>query len=465
MKYLNEDISVEFTGLNVQEDGVYIFDVRINSFTGTLIFKGNMFLRKGQTKATLYLNDIIDNYTFVNKSILKPIESSIINTNYIYPYYVSLDVNGEVINVVSDTVFHVNRYPNYKGYLDCDAFEKAGTIRKSAILLQGYASDENKLIPRYPFMNSDEYCLNIAIEENRASNGILEIDGEVYKQSTYSLRQGESTITNTLTDLYHDAKYSALLPTVVVDTSGFMGDDGKYVDYVKSLDFISIWDEDDVIVGDFTTIGKSKKVFDVHTLYNRVYIGDYSKSGDYIEIVSPQSTPFTISFNLNIVKDTSVTISDIMVYQGNPWAKETVIKFGTSIIGKLDMNCYSRYYLAWQDRMGGMQSQPFTGTDTYSESFSKNNIVDLRNRKFVSTINVDSTWKIQSGWLKDAYMPYYESIFTSPYLLLFDTDNNKSYNVLVTDTKFEEKTFENNGRKLFNLQLNLELNKPQTIKY
>ena len=60
-------------------------------------------------------------------------------------------------------------------------------------------------------------------------------------------------------------------------------------------------------------------------------------------------------------------------------------------------------------------------------------------------------------------MPFYESIFVSPYLQLIDVENNKIYDVVLKDTEYTEKTFNNQGNQLFNLSLELELNKNQKL--
>jgi hypothetical protein len=54
----------------------------------------------------------------------------------------------------------------------------------------------------------------------------------------------------------------------------------------------------------------------------------------------------------------------------------------------------------------------------------------------------------------------YEAIFTSPYLLLYDTETDRAWNVILTDTNYKEKTFKTE-KKLFNLEINVEANTKQ----
>jgi hypothetical protein len=75
---------------------------------------------------------------------------------------------------------------------------------------------------------------------------------------------------------------------------------------------------------------------------------------------------------------------------------------------------------------------------------------------------VQPKWEISSGWIDEENYPYYESIFISPYLKLYDTEKNVTYLVTITDTSFTEKNWKN-SKQLLNITLNLEAAKPQTI--
>ena len=130
----------------------------------------------------------------------------------------------------------------------------------------------------------------------------------------------------------------------------------------------------------------------------------------------------------------------------------------------VDMGCLPKYYLLWQDRYGGYQSQPFEKTETFSINYNYEEMKDYQNHRRNITVKVQPSWKIQTGWIDEEFYPYYESIFSSPYVLLYDTEEDVSYNVIATDKKYTEKTWKNQ-HKFFNLQLNLEENKVQNIVY
>lgn len=132
-------------------------------------------------------------------------------------------------------------------------------------------------------------------------------------------------------------------------------------------------------------------------------------------------------------------------------------------VAKIDI-CPAKYYLMWQDRGGSYQSQPFDKISTYSEGFNREYITNYKGIKRPTTITTSPKIKIQTGYIDEKLYPYYESIFTSPYLLLYDTKEDKSYLVNVTGD-YTEKTFKNQGRQMFNIQLDLEFAKNQNMVY
>ena len=144
--------------------------------------------------------------------------------------------------------------------------------------------------------------------------------------------------------------------------------------------------------------------------------------------------------------------------------REPYYSNGPQHIAEVDKGCLSKYYLMWQDRYGGYQSQAFEKTETFGIDYTYDEMKDYQNARRNITVKAQPKWKIQTGWLEEKYYPYYESIFSSPYVLLYDTEEDKSYNVIAVDKKYTEKTWKNQ-HKFFNLELNLELNKVQNILY
>lgn len=125
--------------------------------------------------------------------------------------------------------------------------------------------------------------------------------------------------------------------------------------------------------------------------------------------------------------------------------------------------CPAKYYVQWQDRMGSVQSQPFEGTDTITHSYERVNMQDYNNATHARSISVTSMVKVNSGWVSEDIMPFYESIFVSPYVRLYDYSADLSYDVRVVDSEFVEKTFDNQGRTMFNICLTLEKSQKQMM--
>ena len=125
--------------------------------------------------------------------------------------------------------------------------------------------------------------------------------------------------------------------------------------------------------------------------------------------------------------------------------------------------CYSRYYLQWVDRFGFVQSQPFKDNITYSEDFETDEIITYDDKRRINNIQVQPKWKLNSGWIKDSVYPFYESIFTSPFLILYDSETDMNYEVIVKGN-YVEKNYKNQ-KGLLKLELNLESAETQNIVY
>lgn len=125
--------------------------------------------------------------------------------------------------------------------------------------------------------------------------------------------------------------------------------------------------------------------------------------------------------------------------------------------------CYKRYYLLWQDRYGGFQSQALLDKVTYSETYNVTETQNYRNERNKSFIQVQPKWKLSTGWIKEDVFPYYESIYVSPIIVLYDTYEDKSYEVIV-NSSYTEKTYKNE-KKMLNISLDLETSSKQNIMY
>lgn len=125
--------------------------------------------------------------------------------------------------------------------------------------------------------------------------------------------------------------------------------------------------------------------------------------------------------------------------------------------------CPKRYYLQWKDRFGSYQCQGFDTVSTYSEDIVNNELCTYDDRRQKYNIQVQPKWKINTGWLKDSLIPYYESIFVSPILILYDTKTDMRYEVVCNDNYIEKNYLNQKG--LVNIEMNLECVEKQNIIY
>lgn len=193
-----------------------------------------------------------------------------------------------------------------------------------------------------------------------------------------------------------------------------------------------------------------------------------------------QTLGYTNAEASDIINRIEHTTSDVVIFKGTPNEASEVYSEASSYFDAyvesdtpvvvpqhtaiVDVGCLPKYYLLWQDRYGGYQSQAFDKVDTFSIDYGYEEMKNYQNARRNISVDVNPKWKIQTDWLDEDVYPIYESIFVSPYLVLYDTEEDKAYNVMLIDKKYTEKNWENQ-HKFFNLQLNLELNKAQHIIY
>lgn len=185
-------------------------------------------------------------------------------------------------------------------------------------------------------------------------------------------------------------------------------------------------------------------------------------SSAYAETNVNNYTKFYTEDNSNIIYKEDFTSEYSLTPQFNTSFNQ--YEMPSEYIGKCPIaiieGCYSRYYLAWMDRYGDYMSQPFEGKYEYSEDFEKSEMKDYKLKRRIIHNEIQPKWKLNSTWINEEFYPFYEAIFTSPYLLLYDTKTDRAWNVILSDNSYFEKTFKNQ-KKLFNLEINVEANTKQ----
>lgn len=208
-----------------------------------------------------------------------------------------------------------------------------------------------------------------------------------------------------------------------------------------------------MIAGNYINTVKSKDIYIVDVL-------TYSGSSNTAAVV--QYKPIFDADVYSISSPTYDTGSvDLYVnYVGNP----TILRSTSFDVAKIDI-CPSRYYLQWRDRYGSMQMQPFNKIDTYKEDFERTEMKDYIDSRRLSSISIQPQWTLNTGWLNDSVYPYYESLLISPWIKLYDTKEDQIYDAIITKNDYTEKTFINQSKQQFNLQLDVESINKQNILY
>lgn len=146
-------------------------------------------------------------------------------------------------------------------------------------------------------------------------------------------------------------------------------------------------------------------------------------------------------------------------YWGN-LTKDTTIK-----IGKLIEPCKSKYFVLWRDRLGSQQCQPFDMVDTYSEDITGNEITNYYGKRSLYEVEVQPKWKLQTGYISDGDFKCYEGLFVSPWVQVFDSESDRVYDVIIKDRNYTERTFANQSKKMFNLEVTFEAAEKQNMLF
>lgn len=508
MKYLDERIIATYentpSGLATGMKQYRVYRIEPNN-TWTTIFVGNMYYQGGNLSVDI--TDIVRNDMWVPtySDIYESSVATSISNRLVNPYKVRF---FGTTNYTTDDiqVAKVYRYPHDVGVVNSQVFfdyiQQRGGV--SVPLLGRYivsGTGYYKLTPKYPFIFTQNYRLPIVTETS--ANGISSISvngyGGMSGKFNYTPLKPTSCITYDLNTLLNNVRYCAYKSTYSNATSAYGDYDfsiggssvitrGQVQDccirigVVGSSNRITNWVTDWITYNDVTEVDITLNYLTlVGNIYGLLYIvfSDGAKSSttlsdyDYISVKFNSITlqddflmdkPATISFTFRQTNQDEWTLSQLTLTADTyDSTKNIELYAGGDNIAEIS-SCPSRFYLQWQDRMGAFQSQPFNEHYTYSENFERETITDYKGVKKVSEVNVTPKFKINTDWIKEDLYLYYESIFTSPLVFLYDTKEDKLYSVLVTDSEYTEKTYDNQ-KKLFNLSLNLELNQQQNIIY
>ena len=509
MQFIDERIVFDFNDIiGSWAEGIYRYDVILDN---EVIFVGNIY-SGSTTPPKIDVTDILRNYYESVKVLTEtPTKSKIIRDVTVVLY--NRDQTDE--ESMTDRICFIYRQPNYNSLVTTPIIDIDTAGIGSMLMLQGWDYFQNKgmLIPTYPAVDSNVLSFDMVCGYQNmtfVNDFYVNYDNGLSDNPTYVSLNGNGVYEYSL-------KLDSLLRGI---------EEEKTLDITKSSDYLDFrgdrnWIVDDDleylrlirINGNYSTVTQLRitangmtHVIDNQSEYaSQIYEGSYTLTftketlpqnlvilfmngstniGDLTFTFKTENYPENIksvSFKISLLNNrvntpgTIFVIRPTIIYDDiTPICSAKEIKtivfspINTSqryeqTVAKFDNK--SRYFLKWMDRYGMAQCQPFKCNHTYSEDITKTTMTNYKNIKKITDVSVNSKWKLNSDWISESLYPFYESIFVSPWLQLYDAKEDKVYSVVLTNTEYTEKTFKNQNRSLFNLQLDVELDTKQTILY
>lgn len=520
MQYIDERVIFDFSEITSSNyNGVYRYDILLDNET---IFVGNVFIDGNTPK--IDITDVLRNFYDTNNNFTEtPTKSNIIREVTVVLY--NKDQTDE--ESITDDVCFIYRQQNYNSLVSTPVIDDLDTHNIATMpMLQGwfYNSNQGYFLPTYPSISTNNLTFDFVCGYQNLpminsfsvnyENGLvdnphyLSITGNgVYQYSLPLdlLLRGIETTQSRFEDArniiknigYWNSRYPINPETGVasfelysysiikVDNSCSVTVGNATVELTQTInDYnqkvwvgeIEISKENNPLDSSFDiniylsngsnttahTKLQIKDEYNAHLLANGSY-----KLHFYIECFEEVGTsnPYWIIVNvsLEVIENIAIPLCAADSIDITTFSPVNSTQRYSYKIANLDSN--SRYFLKWRDRYGMPQCQPFKGTHTYSEDIEKSTITNYQYIKKITDVSVNGKWKLNTDWISERLYPFYESIFVSPWLQLYDAKEDKVYSVILTNTDYTEKTFKNQNRSLFNLQLDVELDSKQTIIY
>lgn len=508
MKFLDERIEFDFSNVgNTYNDSTYRYDVSID---GELVFVGNVFIESTSTGPIIDVTDIVRNYF----EVLKPsFPSTPTKTGIIKEVTVTLYNKTQTDEEnLSENVYFIYRQQNYNSEITTPIIDTTQSQIGSMPMLQGWNYSNNKglFIPTYPVNPSEKLTFDL-----------ISAYQNVPFINDYFVNYSDGSIDNpTRLSINGNGIYQYSLPLNTLIRGIYEGinmSPTKVSDYIlyrapgwtlnSDNDILKLQSTSSVSVDGATvsyTLGESGFIEQITN--NSPVSGVFS--GTLALTFEPDSIPTTIKVellngsvkvntanftlqnlpdNLNSIditfgvsynslqKISLITVTPIINYTKISTICEaesiSIVSFSPVNSGQryeqtvAYLDNKSRYFLKWRDRYGMPQIQPFKGTYNYKENIGRSTVTNYKNTKKLTDATIQGSWILNTDYIPEKLYPFYESIFVSPYLQLYDAKEDRLYDVILVNTEYNEKTFNNQSRNLFNLQLEVELDTTQNIIY
>lgn len=507
MKTLSDDITLTLDTSQFPEG--YVTTTIYHNSIG--VFIGRTYVDAQHTPVDICLNDFVmqnhgrNDYLKLNNNgelVSNELDTSTehytkFEVGQISRYSAALYYDGQYTSNESVYVAAAYNYPNKDiepKIIDNDSSSEIGRIMQGSDWYVKYDDSSgrfgNLLVPHLPAKATKKFGLGLQLYNNGEAGFPFTIRPP-FGVNEYSLGYAENDSNATFVTLYdlyqntsiNDADDTSIFLKYEATSGDEFGDWEEGLEWVRGRLNVSAIR---IMGSDGTTIQYDETFSEGETfrVYMRRYIGTIGADWNLDKIMAGDREVYNtgwkgvyeeVTNDLAVYKDNYGTIevgrsSQQELQYAHLYAEpiyEEIIDdrldpdeyIGKCTIAVLD-SCYSRYYLAWMDRFGDVMSQPFAGKMEYTEDFERNEIKDYKLRRRVIHNEVQPKWRLNTKWLNEDIYPMYESIFTSPYLLLYDTETDRSWNVILSDSEYKEKTF-NTEKTLFNLEINVEANTKQ----
>lgn len=521
MYYLDDDIIVTIYPSGATKDLICPYTIyRVDGNTDTPIFYGNCFIQKGQGAVYFRLNDIIETQKWNPSKQKNPKYRSLFDIpqqnndaiiGLIDTY--KIVVKAEKYTVTSDKikVANVYRYPFYKSSLNTD-------MDGMCNCLYGNYNDGKSFIlpPRIPYVLSsnlpfttvinnftygnDTYAIYLATTNTNEYDSIWTYDGRgtslidasimYYKNTTDNIFKYATPKDNTTEgDLQIVQLDARNVNCFEQNDKDFLYEGDEDFTRTSTLDFKldfsnTSYSINSISIGydgnpEYTFTPEEKNVYTKES--TTITIGDIQAgSGILLQCLTDATT--TKAYYLWAYIDYSTTTlkkgdtvkvnfmymldntTKILTIRNLTILKSQFYTYPIYYMAKVDF-CPKDFYIFWQDRLGGIQCQPFNKILTYSEDIEHREIISYDAYRSVGNSVVQPKWKLNTDWINEKYYPVYESLLVSQYIRLYDVKEDKFYECIVSDTDYTEKTFQNQQKTFFNLTVNLEMTKTQNILF
>lgn len=117
--------------------------------------------------------------------------------------------------------------------------------------------------------------------------------------------------------------------------------------------------------------------------------------------------------------------------------------------------CYSHYYLVWMTRSCVPVCYGFSGNTIFSQDFENTFMTSKYGNDVLKMQTVTNKWELKSGVIDKNTYSVMEDIYTSPYLLLYDTHKDKYTYVKCEDNSFTRKNSTKEDQRPFTFTVNL----------